>query len=368
MLAIVSVAAALAGPAAWAQTAPAPDTSSEAAPEAERPLGDDEAMVLNFERADIREVIHSLATALGISYTLDPRIEGQVTIRTTGRIARRELFPLFNQILRQNGIAAVESGGVYQILPVAEAKTRAIIPRGAAANAARRDDNFVIEIFQVRHVLADEMANILQPFETPGGDVLPYPRANAVVVSDLDSNVQRLRQLAATFDIDGFRNLHARVFKMREGDPEELANELLTLLAPYGVTATGEGEGGVFMVPLQRLNAIVVFAVDQTAFTEIERWLMMLDIPPDKGAGRQTFVYNVENAKAADLAAVLNELFGGGEGGGGGAGRGQPGQPGGAGLFGAGGAAGARGGVGGGIGSGFGRGTGTTGRRGGIGG
>ena len=45
---------------------------------------------------------------------------------------------------------------------------------------------------------------------------------------------------------------------MREGDPEELANELLTLLAPYGVTATGEGEGGVFMVPLQRLNAIVV--------------------------------------------------------------------------------------------------------------
>ena len=172
------------------------------------------------------------------------------------------------------------------------------------------------------------MANILQPFVTPGGDVLSYPRANAVVVTDLDSNVQRLRQLAATFDIDGFRNLHARVFKMREGDPEELANELLTLLAPYGVTATGEGEGGVFMVPLQRLNAIVVFAIDPAAFTEIDRWLMMLDIPPDKGAGRQTFVYNVENAKAADLAAVLNELFGGGEGGGGGgAGRGSRASP-----------------------------------------
>ena len=308
-------------------------------------------MVLNFERADIREVIHSLATALGISYTLDPRIEGQVTIRTTGKISRRDLFPLFNQILRQNGIAAVQQGDLWQILPVSEGKTRAIIPRGAAAGTARAQDNFVIEIFQVRHVLADEMANILQPFVTPGGDVLSYARANAVVVTDLDSNVARLRQLAATFDIDGFRNLHARVFKMREGDPEELANELLTLLQPYGVTATGEGEGGVFMVPLQRLNAIVVFAVDPSAFTEIDRWLLMLDIPPDQGAGRQTFVYNVENAKAADLAAVLNELFGGGEGGGAG-GRGPTGTPGGAGLFAAGGAAGtgrpgARGGVGG---------------------
>src|SRR5262245_38868977 len=156
---------------------------------------------------------------------------------------------------------------------------------------------------------------------------------------------------------------------MREGDPEELANELLTLLAPYGVTATGEGEGGVFMVPLQRLNAIVVFAIDPAAFTEIDRWLMMLDIPADKGAGRQTFVYNVENAKAADLAAVLNELFGGGEGGGGGPGRGPTGQPGGVGLFAAGGAAGQRG-TGAGAGAGFGRGTGTgtTGRRTGLGG
>ena len=131
---------------------------------------------------------------------------------------------------------------------------------------------------------------------------------------------------------------------MREGDPEELANELLTLLTPYGVTATGQGEGGVFMVPLQRLNAIVVFAV--------ERWRLsprsiagslMLDIPPDKGAGRQTFVYSVENAKAADLAAVLNQLFGGGEGQGpGGLGRNPTGQPGGTGLFGAGGTAGRR--------------------------
>ncbi len=343
-LALVSIAALLAGTPLLAQAPPPPGGGADdaAAPEAERPLGDDEAMVLNFERADIREVIHSLATALGISYTLDPRIEGQVTIRTTGRISRGDLFPLFNQILRQNGIAAVRGrDGVYQVLPVAEAKTRAIVPRGAAAGAARRDDSFVIEIFQVRHVLADEMANILQPFVTPGGDVLSYPRANAVVVTDLESNVERLRQLAATFDIDGFRNLHARVFQMKEGDPEELANELLTLLAPYGVTATGEGEGGVFMVPLQRLNAIVAFAVDQSAFSEIDRWLMMLDIPPDKGAGRQTFVYNVENAKAADLAAVLNELFGGGDGGGGGgAGRQGAGVPAGAGLFGAGGASG----------------------------
>ena len=316
---------------ATAGGAPAPEA------DAERPLGDEEAMVLNFERADIREVIHSLATALGLSYTLDPRIEGQVTIRTTGRIARDDLFPLFNQILRQNGVAAVQTGDLWQILPVAEAKTRAIIPMtpGARKTAGAQDD-FVIEILQLKHVVAEEMQNILQPFLTPGGDILSYPRANTLVVTDLQSNVQRLRELAATFDVDGFGNLHARVFKMKDADPEELANELLTLLTPYGITATGEGEGGVFMVPLSRLNALVVFAIDKAAFPEIERWITFLDIPPDQGAGRQTFVYSVENAKAADLADVLNELFGGGgQGGPGGLGRAPGAAPAGIGLFGA---------------------------------
>src|SRR5438067_6121299 len=257
MLTILLAAAIAAAAPARAQNAPpspAPPAPDE--PAGEAPLGEEEAMVLNFERADIREVIHSLATALGISYTIDPRIEGQVTIRTAGKIAREDLFPLFNQILRNNGIAAVKVGDIYQILPVAEAKTRAIVPPSTSPRqGARANDTFVIEIFPARHVSADEMVNILQPFVTPGGDALSYPRSNLVVVTDLQSNVARLRDLVATFDTDVFHNLHARVFKMQYGDPDELANEVLGLLAPYGVTPTGEGEGGVFLIPLSRLNS-----------------------------------------------------------------------------------------------------------------
>jgi len=278
-------------PRVYAQAPPA-EEPPQAAPEGEPALGDEEAMVLNFERADIREVIHSLATALGLSYTIDPRIEGQVTIRTTGKIPREDLFPLFNQILRNNGIAAVKVGNVYQILPVAEAKTRAIIPRAAAAaQSLKATDSFVIEIAPLHHVTADEMVNILQPFLTPGGDALSYPRANLVVMTDLASNIDRLRDLIKTFDADAFENQHARVFKMKYGDPEEIANEMLGLLAPYGITPTGEGEGGLFMVPLTRLNAIVVIAFDPAVFAEVERWLKVLDIPPDEESGRQTFVY-----------------------------------------------------------------------------
>jgi general secretion pathway protein D len=320
-----------------------PGRAAPATVPGEPPLAEDEALVLNFERAEIREVIHSLATALGLSYSIDPAIEGQVTIRTTGRIPRKELFPLFNRILRNNGIVAVKQGEVYQIVPIEEGKGRAPLETSAARRTLL-EDGFVIEIIASRHVAAEEMANILQPFITPGGEIFAYPRANVVVITELGSNVDRLRELAAAFDVDGFRYMKARVFELKEGDPEELANELLTLLAPYGVSGTGDGTGGLFLIPVYRLNAIVAFAMDPSAFDEIERWLTLLDIPPDKGSGRQTYVYHVENAKAADLAAVLTELFGG-EGGGPGAGlaRNPRGTPAGVGLFGAGGVSGRRG-------------------------
>src|SRR5205823_3176053 len=144
-------------PPAAAAPAPPPPAAEPPPPEGEQPLGEEEAMVLNFERADIRDVIHSLATALGLSYTIDPRIEGQVTLRTTGKIPREDLFPLLNQILRNNGIAAVKVGDLYQFLPVAEAKTRAIIPRAVAVKQrVHEQDSFVIEIVPLRHISADE--------------------------------------------------------------------------------------------------------------------------------------------------------------------------------------------------------------------
>src|SRR5438876_8231905 len=238
MLTMLLVAAIAATPARAQNAPPSPPTTAPPPPAAddqsgEAPLGEEEAMVLSFERADIREVIHSLATALGNSYTIDPRIEGQVTIRTAGKIAREDLWPLLNQILRNNGIAAVKVGDVYQILPVAEAKTRAIIPRSKATKSSLTEkDAFAIEVVPVQHVSADEMVNILQPFVTPGGDVLSYPRANLLVITDLQSNIDRLRELFTTFVSDVFHNLKTRVFKVRHGDPDERANEILGLLAP----------------------------------------------------------------------------------------------------------------------------------------
>lgn len=313
------------------KAAPEPPKKVETEAPVVAPSGD-EAVVLNFEGADIREVIHSLATALDISYTIDPRVQGQVTIRTTGRIAGRDLFPIFHQILRANGITAVKVGSLYQIAPVGEAKTKAPLSHNDDTRIrAGVEDRFILELVKVEHLAAEEMAKVLQPFVSPGGDVIAYPRANLVIISDLATNVDRLKELVQTFDVDTFRDLHAEVYRVENANVDDLGDELKGILEPYGVTPKSATERGVFVIPLARLNSIVVIAFNTELQAQVKKWIRVLDVPPEKGGGRIVHVYAVENTKAAELAEVLGELYGSDGGGGGGTSgrRGSQGESGG---------------------------------------
>ena len=281
------------------------------------PVGEAELIELNFEGADIREVIQGLAAGLCIHYSIDPRVQGAVTLRTAGKIRGQDLFPLFHQILRINGIAAVKVGDIYHIAPVGEAKTKVpLLSESSRRRTASVQDEFVIELIKLEHIAATAMTEILQPFVSAGGDVVAYPRGNLVILVDLASNVERLRDLIAAFDTDTFRALHTQIYRIEHANVEDLGKELASILQPYGVTTENAEERGLYLIPLTRLNAIVVFGFNEEIFDQIEKWIRVLDVPPEKGGGRTVYVYAVENAKAADLAGVLGDLYGGGGGGG----------------------------------------------------
>ena len=62
------------------------------------------AVTLNFEGADLREVVRNiLSDILGESYTIDPQVGGTVTLRTTTGIRREALPATLVMLLRSNG-------------------------------------------------------------------------------------------------------------------------------------------------------------------------------------------------------------------------------------------------------------------------
>ena len=77
-------------------------------------------VVLNFEGADLREVVRNiLGDILNESYTIDPAVGGQVTIRTSAGIPRETLVATLETLLRMNGATLVKEAGIYKVLPQA---------------------------------------------------------------------------------------------------------------------------------------------------------------------------------------------------------------------------------------------------------
>ncbi len=289
---------------AWAQLAkPGTDSAGALASSPPAAAKVDDSIVLNFEGVDIREVVFSLAAALKINYWIDPRVSGQVTVSTYDRISRDDLLPVFHQILRSNGYAAVKEGDLYMIVPAESGKTRALIPGEGSATGG-----FVMELVRVEHVSAEQVVGLISPFVSPGGDVVAYARSNLIVITDTAANAGRLRELVRTFDSDTFGELNAKVYRIEHAALDEISQELWTVLESYQVVESG---ARVHMIPLSRLNALAVIAFDPVVFANIEYWLDILDVEAEGGARRQVYVYRVENSKAVDLSSVLNDLYAG---------------------------------------------------------
>ncbi|HYB98062.1 MAG TPA: type II secretion system secretin GspD [Candidatus Limnocylindrales bacterium] len=278
----------------------------------------DESIVLNFENADIREVIYSLAAAMNINYWIDPRVQGQVTVRTSGRLSREDLFPIFHQLLRNTGFTAVKTGDLYSIVPAEEGKTKIIGSRELAA-----ENHFVMNVVKVYHVGADQMAQTITPFVSPGGDAIAFPRSNLLIITDVATNADRLTDLVHTFDTNTFAEMNAKLFKVEHAVLEDLAEELQSILEAYHAAETGSP---AFLIPLPRLGAIALIAQDPAVVMAVDYWVGVLDVRSEAGGRRQVYVYRVENSKAADLAAVLSEVYGEGGGTGRGGRRGRSGD------------------------------------------
>src|SRR5690606_16071728 len=70
--------------------------------------------------------------------------------------------------------------------------------------------------------------------------------------------------------------------------------------------------GAVRVLPMERLNAVLVVSPRAEFIDEARRLIERLDKPGNNMADARLFVYPVRNGTAADLAEVLNGIFGGG--------------------------------------------------------
>src|SRR5205807_5668338 len=77
---------------------------------------------LNFENAPVATVAKViLGDVLGVGYTIDPRVQGTVTLASVRPIAKADALYVLENALRMSGVALVRDRGGYRLLPAPEA-------------------------------------------------------------------------------------------------------------------------------------------------------------------------------------------------------------------------------------------------------
>lgn len=258
---------------------------------------------LNFNRADLVEIIHIIAQQLRLTYTIDPEVKGTVTINSAEPLRSEDLLPIFHQLLRMNGAVAVRTGNLYQIMPIKDGKGLA---RPLGQN---REDSFALQIIPVRFFSVAEMKKVLTPFLQPGAEIIDNPRGNFLVVMDIPANIQRLVEIADLIDVQVFAGTRMEIYQPKVASAEELAQEMTKVMQSFAASVPQSESFGAQFIPLPRINQLLVIAHSEAAWTYAKRWLDRIDVVAE-GPGRRIFIYPVENGKATELADVLNQALG----------------------------------------------------------
>ncbi len=258
---------------------------------------------LNFNRADLVEIIHIIAQQLKLTYTIDPEVKGTVTINSAEPLRADDLMPIFHQLLRMNGAVAVRTGNLYHITPIKDG-------RGMARPLTQgRGDSFALQLIPVRFFTVAEMKRVLTPFLQPGAEIIDNPRGNFLIVMDTPLNIQRLTEIADLIDVQVFAGTRMEIYQPKIASAEELAQEMTKVMQSFAASAAQGETFAAQFIALPRINQLLVIAHSEAAWTYAKRWLDRIDVVAE-GPGRRIFIYPVENGKAADLADVLSQALG----------------------------------------------------------
>ena len=270
----------------------------------EFPSGD---ITLNFEGSSLREFVKViLEDTLGENYLIDPKVDGVVTLHTTRAVSKEAALSILESVLEMNGAVLVQDRGMYKIVPVANAEGE-VSSSGVGRRLPGTGAGYGVQIVPLEHVSAGEIEKVLKPFIPAGTTLRVDATRNLLILSGPRYRLDHLLETVKVFDVDWLKGMSFGMFPLHYADATVLVNEIEQVIGAEGQTPFA---GIVRLVPIERLNAILVITYQPKHMTAVRRLIEQFDWGTEASPGRRLYVYHVKYGKAESISGVLQELFG----------------------------------------------------------
>jgi general secretion pathway protein D len=255
-----------------------------------------------------------------------PSNSKKVTIVAPELITPEEAYRLFLGALDSVGLTVQPAGKVLRIIETVKAKS-APIPLFGDDSDFPQNESYVTRLIHVENADPNDVATVLGRLKGEQGDVIVYAPQNALIITDLASNITRMMHILKEIDrpgarervwIIGIKNISAGDMAQRLGEifqVAKLGGKNGTSTPPPAGSPTRPKEGDLTtemmiskIIPDERSNQLIVIA-NERAYARVLTLVKKLDIPIEGGDGR-IHVYYCENANCDELAQTIGSVTG----------------------------------------------------------
>jgi general secretion pathway protein D len=245
-----------------------------------------------------------LGETLGYSYILDPRVQGSVTLVSNRPLTARELLNSFEAALRLAGAALIEADGSFKIVALQEVLDGEM---GTADLGKATSAGHGVSAIPLRHIAPAAMMELLESFIARSGSVRASKFGNLILIRGPAEERRSLVDVVLSFDVDWMKTQNASIAILENGRPDDVASKLEAVFAEDTAAA---GPNALRVIPVQRINGVIVIANSPQKVRRAIAWIKRLD--QESITDPNVYVYAVQNGNAIELARILQSTFGDG--------------------------------------------------------
>lgn len=329
-------------PAGAAPVAPAVPGSPAPLPPAlrEPPAPVKGGIVLNFQGAQLSEVLNYLSEMAGFVIIQEAQVSGTVNIVSRQPITASEAVDLLNAVLIEKGYVAIRNGRILKIVSRRYAERRDLpVQTGSDPERIPRNDAMVTQILPLRYGEAAKLMENLRPLLTDDAIITANESSNSILLTDTQNNINRIAQIIRAIDTSVASISTIHIYPLQYADAKSLATVVSQLFtsSSSGTSGVGGGRGGrggfpgfpgfgggggqpssgqseakqaasrIVAVADEQSNSLIVSAPEDL-IPSISEVIEKLDTSID--AVTETRIFRLVHADSVELAAVINEVYG----------------------------------------------------------
>src|SRR5712672_1604240 len=269
-----------------------------------QPVASGNGFDLNFENTPVTTVAKVvLGDILGTGYTIDPRVQGTISLVSDRPVAKSDIVFVLENALRLGGIVLVRDASGYRLTPLGDAVGGGRVD----AAASSPEPGYGVSVVPLQYVSAQTLLKLMDSFATKAGMVRADTTRNILLIQGTGAERRIAVDTATSFDVDWMRGQSVGIFPISSGGPAPIIAELEKIV--------DSGENGlsanlIKFQPVTRLNAILVVSKKPELLRTAATWIKRLDHADT--ARTSVHVYRVKYGEARQIARVLTEMFTGG--------------------------------------------------------